>query len=312
MRLHLRIGINIGDVMIEVKDLFRNGNNVAVRLENLAQPGGVCTKARTSTRWPISTGFGQFMRYSKFVTALGVGISSLMFASIANATTGFHICESPQSGFELTPVGRDADEIELRNNGQKLTIEKFSELTLSESHGFCVARSKYSYTWQIREYLSTVTTRIGGQQRTLKFICTDNNTGVPAGVDHCDDIVTKDNKLVPTYINTVANGREAVLEKDIQTTYATTQNGCSGQPWELVKMESHRISGPQFDCSLQGYKPAGTGLMSVDASCSVDGRATKEPLALDLGNFRDHFELSLPGRDDWISLYPCSPVPGLE
>jgi adenylate cyclase len=40
-RMVLRIGINLGDVMIEGNDLYGDGVNVAARLEGLAEPGGV-------------------------------------------------------------------------------------------------------------------------------------------------------------------------------------------------------------------------------------------------------------------------------
>src|SRR5215208_6041542 len=40
--LQLRIGLNIGDVVIEGDDLLGDGVNVAARLEALAEPGGIC------------------------------------------------------------------------------------------------------------------------------------------------------------------------------------------------------------------------------------------------------------------------------
>jgi adenylate cyclase len=41
-RIDLRIGINLGDIMIDDNDIFGDGVNVAARLESLAEPGGIC------------------------------------------------------------------------------------------------------------------------------------------------------------------------------------------------------------------------------------------------------------------------------
>jgi TolB-like protein/class 3 adenylate cyclase len=41
-RVQFRIGINIGDIIIEEGDILGNGVNVAARLEGLAEPGGIC------------------------------------------------------------------------------------------------------------------------------------------------------------------------------------------------------------------------------------------------------------------------------
>ncbi len=41
-RIAFRIGINIGDIVIEEGDIFGDGVNIAVRLESIATPGGVC------------------------------------------------------------------------------------------------------------------------------------------------------------------------------------------------------------------------------------------------------------------------------
>ena len=41
-RLELRIGVNLGDVIVDGNDIFGDGVNIAARLEALAQPGTVC------------------------------------------------------------------------------------------------------------------------------------------------------------------------------------------------------------------------------------------------------------------------------
>src|SRR5262249_49576450 len=38
----LRIGINLGDVVVEGSDLYGEGVNIAARLEAIAEPGGIC------------------------------------------------------------------------------------------------------------------------------------------------------------------------------------------------------------------------------------------------------------------------------
>ena len=45
-RLRLRIGVNLGDIIIEGSDIYGDGVNVAARLEGLAEPGGICISGK--------------------------------------------------------------------------------------------------------------------------------------------------------------------------------------------------------------------------------------------------------------------------
>ena len=45
-RIEFRIGINVGDIIIEDDDIFGDGVNIAARLEAMAEPGGICVSGR--------------------------------------------------------------------------------------------------------------------------------------------------------------------------------------------------------------------------------------------------------------------------
>src|SRR6201993_3981869 len=58
-RIAFRVGVNIGDVIVEPQDIFGDSVNIAARLEGIAEPGGICvsSSAYEHVRGKVSVDF---------------------------------------------------------------------------------------------------------------------------------------------------------------------------------------------------------------------------------------------------------------
>ncbi|MGR3717240.1 MAG: adenylate/guanylate cyclase domain-containing protein [Thermohalobaculum sp.] len=54
-RLLYRVGINLGDIIVEGDDIFGDGVNIAARLQALAAPGGISSRARSTPKCAASS-----------------------------------------------------------------------------------------------------------------------------------------------------------------------------------------------------------------------------------------------------------------
>jgi len=59
VRIEFRVGIHVGDIIIDENDIFGDGVNIAARLEGIAEPGGVCISddAQRQIRGKVGIGF---------------------------------------------------------------------------------------------------------------------------------------------------------------------------------------------------------------------------------------------------------------
>src|SRR2546429_512345 len=59
-RIDFRIGVNLGDIIIDGDDIYGDGVNIAARLEGLAEPGGICVNrvVRDQVRDKLDVAFG--------------------------------------------------------------------------------------------------------------------------------------------------------------------------------------------------------------------------------------------------------------
>lgn len=60
LRIEFRIGIHVGDIIIDDDDIFGDGVNIAARLEGMAEPGGICISddAHRQIRGKVDIDFG--------------------------------------------------------------------------------------------------------------------------------------------------------------------------------------------------------------------------------------------------------------
>lgn len=58
-QIRFRIGVNLGDIIVEEDDIYGDGVNIAARLESLAEPGGICISgmAFDQARHKVDVGF---------------------------------------------------------------------------------------------------------------------------------------------------------------------------------------------------------------------------------------------------------------
>ncbi|TYO63992.1 adenylate cyclase [Bradyrhizobium hipponense] len=96
-RIAFRVGINIGDVIVEPNDIFGDGVNIAARLEGIAKPGGICisSAAFDQVRGKVGVEFADLGEQNLKNIALPVRAYALQFSdtpptvSFLNVTGGF-------------------------------------------------------------------------------------------------------------------------------------------------------------------------------------------------------------------------------
>jgi class 3 adenylate cyclase/pimeloyl-ACP methyl ester carboxylesterase len=84
-RIVFRVGINVGDIIIDGDDIFGDGVNIAARLEALCEPGGVCISraANDQIRDKLSLAFADMGEQTVKNLARAVGVFGLAPDDIA-------------------------------------------------------------------------------------------------------------------------------------------------------------------------------------------------------------------------------------
>jgi TolB-like protein/class 3 adenylate cyclase/Flp pilus assembly protein TadD len=84
-RIQFRIGVNLGDIIVDGDDIFGDGVNVAARLEALAEPGGICVSrtVRNQVRDKLPYGFEDMGEQSVKNIARPVRADAMSAAAVA-------------------------------------------------------------------------------------------------------------------------------------------------------------------------------------------------------------------------------------
>jgi TolB-like protein/class 3 adenylate cyclase len=97
-RMLFRIGINLGDILIEGDDILGDGVNVAARLEGIAEPGGICisSSAYDQVHGKVATEFSELgeqtlKNIARPIRAYAVGVGANADGAISPLSSAPHL-----------------------------------------------------------------------------------------------------------------------------------------------------------------------------------------------------------------------------
>ena len=105
-RIAFRVGINIGDVIVEPHDIFGDGVNIAARLESIAEPGGICisSSAYDQVRGKVGVEFADLGEQNLKNIARPVRAYAVVRDGLSPATQAERARPSPLSAPRLSIV----------------------------------------------------------------------------------------------------------------------------------------------------------------------------------------------------------------
>jgi TolB-like protein len=105
-RIAFRVGVNVGDVIVEPQDIFGDGVNIAARLESIAEPGGICisSSAYDHVRGKVAVEFIDLGEQNLKNIARSVRAYAVIQDGHGPATRGGSTTPSPASAPRLSIV----------------------------------------------------------------------------------------------------------------------------------------------------------------------------------------------------------------
>ena len=155
-RIEFRVGINLGDVIVEEHDIFGDGVNVAARLEGLAEPGGICASrmVRDQLRDRLTYTFEdlgerEFKNIARPVRAYALraaGALGLPTASVSSAASTSPPISAPRLSIVVLPFANLSSDQEQQYFADGITEDLTTDL--SRIAGMLVISRNSAFTYR--------------------------------------------------------------------------------------------------------------------------------------------------------------------
>src|SRR6516162_1918474 len=150
-RIEYRIGINLGDIIIDDKDIYGDGVNIAARLEALAEPGGICVSriVRDQVRDKLDFSFADMGEQQVKNIARPIRTHRILLsgAAVAASSTEPNTRPAPQKpSIAVLPFVNMSGDIEQEYFSDGITEDIITNL--SRNHAFFVISRSTSFTYK--------------------------------------------------------------------------------------------------------------------------------------------------------------------
>jgi adenylate cyclase len=154
-RIEFRIGLNVGDIIIDDKDIYGDGVNIAARLEALAEPGGICVSriVRDEVRDKLHFSFEDMGEHQVKNIARPVPIHRIRFdkpahEAVAAALNTTRSARQPQQkpSIAVLPFANMSGNAEQEYFSEGITEDIITNL--SHYHSFFVISRSTSFTYK--------------------------------------------------------------------------------------------------------------------------------------------------------------------